>query len=79
MVSCVEGRPGPGSGLRIVVMQLTIIGGGFLALALGSPAWALALLVVLKTAADAASHLRERRKAAAAQSGAEPAAPAPAA
>jgi hypothetical protein len=48
---------------RIFVMQLTIILGGFLTLALGSPAWALALLVVLKTGADAMAHLRERRKA----------------
>lgn len=49
---------------RIFVMQLTIILGGFLTMALGSPVWALALLVALKTGADAMAHLRERRKAA---------------
>lgn len=48
---------------RIVVMHLTIIFGGFLAVALGSPTWAVALLVVLKTLSDAVAHLRERRKA----------------
>ena len=47
---------------RVVVMHLTILLGGFLTLALGSPRWALALLVVLKTAADAVAHLRERAK-----------------
>jgi hypothetical protein len=47
---------------RIVLMHLTIIFGGFLAMALGQPAWALALLVALKTAADARAHLKERRK-----------------
>lgn len=42
---------------RVVVMHLTILFGGFAAAALGSPAWALVLLVGLKTAADAGSHL----------------------
>ena len=49
---------------RVVVMHLTIIFGGVLTMVLGSPAWALALLVVLKAAADAVAHLRERAKAA---------------
>ncbi len=48
---------------RIVVMHVTLIVGGFLTLALGSPAWALALLVALKTGTDAVAHLRERAKA----------------
>lgn len=47
---------------RIVVMHLTIIFGGWLVMLLGQPAWALVLLIVLKTGADAAAHLRERRK-----------------
>lgn len=47
---------------RIVVMHLTILGGGWIVLALGQPAGALLLLVVLKTAADALAHLRERRR-----------------
>lgn len=51
---------------RIVVMHLTVLLGAFLALALGSPVPALALLVVLKTAADLRAHLKERERAAAA-------------
>jgi hypothetical protein len=48
---------------RIVVMQVTIIFGAMLLMALGSPVWALVLLVVVKTAVDGVAHLRERRKA----------------
>lgn len=47
---------------RIVVMQLTIIFGAMLLGILGSPVWALVLLIVLKTAVDAGAHLRERAK-----------------
>ncbi|MEA3166845.1 MAG: hypothetical protein QOJ26_1719 [Thermoplasmata archaeon] len=47
---------------RVVVMHLTILFGGGLALVLGKPVWALVLLVALKTGADALAHLRERRK-----------------
>jgi hypothetical protein len=47
---------------RIALMHVTIIFGGFLALAFGRPTWALVLLVALKTIADARAHLRERRK-----------------
>ena len=44
---------------RVAVLHVVIIGGGFLVMALGSPAVALALLVVLKTALDLRAHLRE--------------------
>ncbi|MBP1766649.1 MAG: hypothetical protein H6P98_764 [Candidatus Aminicenantes bacterium] len=47
---------------RIVVMHLTIIFGGALAGASGSPVGALILMVALKTLVDLASHLAERRK-----------------
>ena len=47
---------------RIIAMHVTIIFGGFVALLLGTPVPALALLVVLKTAADARAHLREHDK-----------------
>jgi hypothetical protein len=44
---------------RIVVMHITIIFGGWFILALGAPAWALVLLVGLKTGVDLAAHRRE--------------------
>ena len=44
---------------RVVVMHLTILGGGFLLVLLGSPLPALVLLVVLKTAVDLWAHLKE--------------------
>jgi Family of unknown function (DUF6498) len=47
---------------RIVVMHLTIIFGAFLMVGLGSPVWALVLLVAIKTAADGGAHLWERRR-----------------
>lgn len=47
---------------RIAVLHLTVLFGGFLVLALKSPAIGLALLVVLKTSLDLAAHLRERAK-----------------
>jgi hypothetical protein len=50
---------------RIVVLHLTILGGGFLMMALGSPTVGLVLLVVLKIGLDLSAHLRERRKFAA--------------
>jgi hypothetical protein len=43
---------------RIVVMQVTIIIGGFLIEALGTPVAALVLLIALKIAADLRGHLR---------------------
>jgi hypothetical protein len=48
--------------LVIVVMHLTILGGGFLMLALRSPVWGLLLLVALKTALDLRGHFAERKK-----------------
>ncbi|MFA5943847.1 MAG: DUF6498-containing protein [Candidatus Thermoplasmatota archaeon] len=47
---------------RIVVMHLTIIFGAFLTFGLGSPVWAVVLLVALKTGIDGVSHLRERKR-----------------
>lgn len=47
---------------RVVVLHLTIIFGGMGVQALGSPLWALLLLVALKTGIDVAAHLREHRK-----------------
>lgn len=47
---------------RVVVMHLTILFGGFLTLGLGSPVWAVAMLVALKTGVDAWAHLLERRR-----------------
>lgn len=47
---------------RIVVLHLTVLLGGFLVTALGSPVAAIVLLVGLKTAIDLAAHLRERVK-----------------
>ena len=47
---------------RIVVLHLTILGGGFLMMALGSPTVGLVLLVVLKVGLDLSAHLKERRK-----------------
>ena len=47
---------------RVVVMHLTIIFGGALAGASGSPVGALILMVVLKTLVDLGAHLAERRK-----------------
>lgn len=47
---------------RIVVLHLTILGGGFLLMALGSPMVGLLLLVALKIGLDVRAHLRERRR-----------------
>jgi hypothetical protein len=48
---------------RVVVLHLTIIFGGMLVTFLGSPVWALVLLVALKIGLDVRAHLAERRKA----------------
>jgi hypothetical protein len=47
---------------RIVVMHLTILGGGFLVMALHSPVAGLLLLVILKTMLDLRGHFSEREK-----------------
>lgn len=47
---------------RIVVLHLTVLLGGFLVTALGSPVVAIVLLVGLKTAIDLGAHLKERVK-----------------
>ena len=53
---------------RVILLHVTIIGGGFAVLALGSPVWLLVILVVIKTLVDLGFHLREHRKAQAAGS-----------
>lgn len=46
---------------RVVMLHLAILLGGFAAMALHSPAWALVVLVAIKTAMDARAHRREHR------------------
>jgi len=46
---------------RVVVLHLAILGGGFAAAALGSPVWALVLLIALKVGFDLHAHLKEHR------------------
>ena len=48
---------------RIVVMHITILGGGFGLMILGSPVALLLVLVVLKTIVDVKMHLWEHKKA----------------
>ncbi len=48
---------------RVVIMHITILGGGFGLMILGSPVALLIVLVVLKTAIDVKMHLREHKKA----------------
>jgi hypothetical protein len=47
---------------RVVVLHVAIIAGGFLTMALGSPAALLLVLIVLKTVFDVKLHKREHRK-----------------
>lgn len=47
---------------RIMVLHLTILGGGLLVMALQLPAVAVAILVGLKVSIDVRAHLREHRK-----------------
>ena len=46
---------------RVIVLHLTILFGGFGAMMLGSPVWALAFLIAIKVALDLRAHLREHR------------------
>ncbi|WP_396610737.1 DUF6498-containing protein [Haloferax sp. S1W] len=48
---------------RVVVLHLTIILGAFLVAALGTPAAALVVMVLVKTALDVGAHLREHARA----------------
>lgn len=52
-------RPYP----RVVVLHVTILGGGFLAGYFGTPLASLILLVILKIVIDVWAHLKEHRKA----------------
>ncbi len=47
---------------RVVILHVTIIIGGFLAMLLGAPVAALLFLIVLKVVIDITTHLREHRK-----------------
>lgn len=47
---------------RVVVLHLTILGGGFLMALLHSPVVGLILLLALKTSFDVRAHLKERKK-----------------
>lgn len=47
---------------RVMVLHVTILAGGFAAQALGSPLWALLLLIALKIGIDLAAHIKERGK-----------------
>jgi hypothetical protein len=47
---------------RVIVLHMTVLFGGWIVMTLGSPLVALALLVVLKTAADLRAHKAERKK-----------------
>ena len=49
---------------RVVVLHLTILLGGGITMALGSPVWGLILLIALKIGFDLKAHLKEHRKVA---------------
>ncbi len=49
---------------RVVVLHVTVLGGGVFALFLGQPLLSLVVLVVLKTGIDVHAHLREHGRAA---------------
>ena len=47
---------------RVVILHITILFGGFVAMSLGSPAFALLVLILLKTFVDVQAHLREHKR-----------------
>jgi len=47
---------------RVVILHLTILIGGFLVMSLGSPVFALLILVFLKIFVDVQAHVREHKK-----------------
>jgi hypothetical protein len=47
---------------RIMVLHIAVLIGGFLTMALGSPAGLVLILVLMKTGLDVKLHLRERQK-----------------
>ena len=47
---------------RVIILHLTVLFGGWVIMLLGSPLFALVVLVALKTAADWRAHQAERRK-----------------
>jgi hypothetical protein len=49
---------------RVIVLHVTVLIGGFAAMALGSPLWALLLLLALKIGLDLKAHLKEHSLAA---------------
>jgi hypothetical protein len=46
---------------RVMILHVTILAGGFGAMALGSPLWALLVLLGIKIALDLRAHLKEHR------------------
>jgi hypothetical protein len=48
---------------RVIVLHLTIILGAFAIAMLGAPVWALVVMVVVKTIADLAAHVKDRERA----------------
>ncbi len=47
---------------RVIILHVTLLGGGWLISALGEPVYALGLLVLLKIGIDCASHVGEHRE-----------------
>jgi len=47
---------------RVIILHLTILLGGGVAMALHSPVWALVLLIAMKVSIDLSAHLKEREK-----------------
>ena len=54
---------------RVIVLHFTILLGGGITMALGSPVWGLILLIAIKIFVDLKAHIKEHRKAAVADTG----------